>query len=177
MSRAYQIPDFPNYYITDTGDVYSRNYNRTGRFKKLSPHKISIGYILVALHKRGVVCYKYVHRLVAEAFIPNPENKPQVNHINGVRNDNRVENLEWVTESENALHSFQKLGRRGCWSVEFNRVHPKSKPVLQFKDGKFVAEFKSTGAASRATGAPQGSICACCNKKRLSAGGFQWKYK
>lgn len=107
MSLVSRIRDFPNYYVTDTGDVYSMNYGRTGRIKKLKLANHSTGYLKVWLPGKGAV---FVHRLVAETFLPNPENKPQVNHKNGTKNDNRVENLEWATLSENMLHAFRILG-------------------------------------------------------------------
>lgn len=175
MSRAYQIPDFPNYYVTDTGDVYSTNYRRMGSNKKLAPETCKTGYKRVSLLKDGHATRRYIHRLVAEAFIPNPDGKPQVNHKNGNKADNRIENLEWATHVENARHAFQILGIR---SVPFvKRVFPQPKPVLQFKDGVLVAEFKSTCEASRMTGVPQSLIVDNCNKKRLKGCGFQWIYK
>lgn len=70
------------------------------------------GYLRVGLFKDGKQSKKKVHRIVAEAFIPNPGGKPQVNHINGVRTDNRVCNLEWCTQGENLAHSFRELGRK-----------------------------------------------------------------
>lgn len=94
---------FPNYSINKAGQVYSHFYNR---FLK-NGHDIN-GYVTIALvydcGKRGPV---KVHRLLAMMFIPNPENKEQVNHINGIKDDNRLENLEWVTQIENGLHAIR----------------------------------------------------------------------
>lgn len=76
-------------------------------------HKSNTPYDRVLLYKNNCPTTKYVHRLVAEAFIPNPDGKPQVNHMNGDRKDNRVENLEWCTQKENAVHSCVVLKHRG----------------------------------------------------------------
>lgn len=78
--------------------------NKQGQIMKT--HINSFGYEVVCFYKERKNKWCKVHRLVAEAFIPNPENKPQVNHINGDKTDNRIENLEWVTASENMKHAF-----------------------------------------------------------------------
>lgn len=111
MMNSVKIKNFPNYSITETGVVYSHNYRNSGKIKKLSLSKKD-GYFIVGLNKNNKRYSKKVHRLVAEAFIPNPNNLPQVNHKNGIRCDNRAKNLEWVSDSENKYHAYRVLKRQ-----------------------------------------------------------------
>jgi hypothetical protein len=92
------------YLIDFNGDIYRDN-------KKLKPINAGDGYYQIGVFKNGVRKLMYIHRMVAETYIPNPNNKPQVNHINGDKGDNRVKNLEWVSSSENIEHAF-KIGLR-----------------------------------------------------------------
>tara|TARA_R110000868_G_scaffold236848_1_gene490902 strand:- start:2084 stop:2641 length:558 start_codon:yes stop_codon:yes gene_type:complete len=123
------------YEVSNFGRVksleFEYRFNGLGFYKKeicIKKLTISYGYPVCNLskNKRGVV--KRVHRLIAEAFIPNPENKPFINHINGIRNDNRLENLEWCTAKENQVHSWEKLGRVSGALGKYNNIK-KSKPI------------------------------------------------
>lgn len=168
------ITGFPDYIIEDTGLVYS---NHRGGTKLIKSTKKPNGYISVCLSKKNKKYTKYVHRLVAEAFVPNPYNKPCVNHINGIKDDNRSINLEWCTYTENMRHSVDILGHKGPWLGKCGKFHPTSKIVLQIQDGKIIAEFFSTYEAERKTGIRRNNISECCSGKYKHAGGYQWKYK
>ena len=174
MTRMKKIKGFSNYYVTDLGDVYSRNFNRQRKPNKLCPNKNNTDdYFRVILRKDGVNHSKLVHRLVAEAFIPNSDNKPQINHKNGVKQDNRVENLEWCTNSENVIHRYRVLGHK----QSKGKNNPKTQIVLQIQNNKIVAEFYGLSEAQTQTGINRGNICLCCNGKHKTAGGYFWKYK
>jgi hypothetical protein len=113
------------YQVSNCGNVKSlerivNSRYKSGRLVKekiLKGRKNRWGYVKIGLNKGSCSHYKTIHRLVAQAFIPNPENKPETNHKNGVKIDNRVENLEWVTKSENAKHAFE-IGLRNMLSGE-----------------------------------------------------------
>jgi len=101
------IDGYENYQVGDLGNVKSLNYNNTGREGVLKPAKNHKGYFRVGIMLDNKLGTRSIHRLVALAFIPNPENKPQVNHINCIKTDNRVENLEWCTSKENTIHAIE----------------------------------------------------------------------
>lgn len=97
------------YEVSTDGFIRSLNYKKTKTIRNLLPSQDGKGYLRTALMKGGKLSTIKLHREVAKAFIPNPENKPQVNHINGIKTDNCVENLEWCNNSENITHAY-KIG-------------------------------------------------------------------
>ena len=153
------------YQISNLGRVYS---TITDRFKAIK-HK-SNGYKAVDLSLNGKHYIHHIHRLVAIAFIPNPHNKPAVNHIDGDKSNNTVTNLEWVTASENMTHAA-KTGLLNC-EYQQNRMVP----VYQFTlDGEFITKFESSADAERCTGVSQGSIRSAVRLGRSGrSGGFIW---
>ena len=140
------------------------------------------GYMSCSLNNGDGTKTKYrVHRLIAMAFIPNPENKPEVNHINSIRDDNRAENLEWCTRSENEKHAYrdgrhQDLKDRARENLLKYAVKAISVPVRQFDlNGKFIAEYPSISEASRKTGINATSISQASQGQKELAGGYKWE--
>ena len=124
-------------------------------------------YKFVTLFIKGKQKRMRVHRMVAETFIDNPENKPYVNHINGNRGDNNVENLEWVTPSENTQHAVAT----GLFNSN------RTKAVIQYNlNGDQMATFESASEAARQTGGSQSKITMCCRRQRQTANDYQWRY-
>ncbi len=100
-----KIEGFDKYYISKTGQILDVDYNKTKKAKLLKQQTTLDGYKFVQLSKNGKIYNKKIHRLVAEAFIPNPYNKPEINHKDGNKHNNNAENLEWVNRSENMRHA------------------------------------------------------------------------
>jgi len=170
-----------SYEVSDIGNV-KRTYSES-RERILKNQYDKAGYAYVVIGKK----LKLIHRLVGQTFIPNPENKEQINHINGEKGDNRVENLEWATRSENVRHAFDVLKRERSLKGVIGEKHPnfgrkgalskKSKTVIQIKDGKVINSFIGIREAERMTGIRHSSISSVCLGRTKSAGGYMWKYK
>lgn len=143
---------FNNYEVSSLGRA--RN-PRTGRI--LKPFYSGRGYLMVSFCINNTVKKFYIHRLVAQTFIPNPENKPQVNHKDKNKENNRMENLEW------------------CDGF-YNQTYSRGKTVYQYTpDGELVRVWPSTAECGR-NGFAYPHVCNCCNGKKKQYKGFLWSY-
>lgn len=151
------------------GNQHLRKYD--GCDLVLKPCDGRNGYYYVSLCGRKHT----IHRLVAEAFIPNPESKSQVNHIDGNKLNNCVDNLEWCTNRENALHA-RKHGLLDGRDLASAAKH--SKRISQFDlFGNFIKSWPSATIAGKELGIDSSSISKCCNGKKKTTGGYTWEYE
>lgn len=136
------------------------------------------GYLTLQTIVNGKHKNSYVHRLVAEAFIPNPENKPCVNHIDCNPHNNDVKNLEWVTHKENMQYASH-LGHMGKVNTgKFGKLHHNHKTVYQYNTNlNLIKVWDSVMDIERALHIKSGHISDCCRNKRKQAQGFIWKYE
>ena len=149
------------YKVSPHGEIYSIK-NRS----ILSPCVNNKGYSMVILYKRAKPKHMLVHRIVALSYIPNVDNLPQVNHIDGNKRNNNITNLEWCSNGSNQIHRIYTLGQPVVTR----------KGVIQIKDGVVINSFSSGMEASRKTGICRNSISMCCIGKYNTAGGYQWKF-
>lgn len=151
------------YTVDQQGNIYSKY--RGGRI--LAKLKGSNGYEMVHLSSNGSAKKVPVHRIVAQAFIPNPDNKPQVNHIDGDKSNNKVSNLEWATASENSGHRDKIL-----WGG-IRRCGKKKKPVKCLETGEVFYGINEAGRRHRIS--PSNIRLAIRGVKHHTAGGYHWK--
>ena len=168
------IEDFPNYEISTKGNVRTKEYsdgrNHTRQSKLLNKQVNNIGYEYVILSNE-IVKHKTltVHRLMAKTFLNDYFDTLDVNHINGIKTDNRIENLEMATHNENIKKRYE-IG------IDGNNY----KAVEQYDlDGNYIATYKSSYEAEKITDICRTSIGSCCRKEEghYTAGGYIWKFK
>lgn len=176
-----KIDGFDEYTIDTLGRVYS---TKTSRYRK--PSITRLGYKSVDLYQNGKMKRFLIHRLVAQAFIPNPLNLPQVNHIDENPSNNEVTNLEWCTAKYNMNYGNGAKTRH----LKIDYTRPIYKKVARengrktavkieqyTKDGKLIAVYDSIRDAEKALGTKQSKISSCALGKRKSSNGFVWKHR
>lgn len=189
MKEWREIDGFPNYMVSNTGEIKSLNYNKTGKEKVLIPHKLSNGYLGINLYDNDKKsCYLLIHRLVAQAFLPNPNGCRIINHKDENRSNNSVNNLEWCSHKYNLNYG----NRNSKLSNSLTNNPFFSIPVPQYsKTREFLKEFPSIAEAARTVNngnikAAVTNILKCCNGvadtqfgtvKRKTAYGYIWKFK
>ena len=158
------------YQVSDLGNVKSLFRHK----KILKPAKDKDGYLKVVLYKDGERKNFFVHRLVAETFIPNPENKPEVNHDDGNKENCCVSNLYWATKSENMQHAF----KNGLHKIIKGSEHVLSRKVNQYDlQGNLIKTWDCIMDIERELGIKTSNICACCKGKRKTLHKYIWQYK
>lgn len=173
------------YQVSSLGKIKSFRNNRYSVFKEKGKYKIlkgtksKNGYRLVTLiNKFGNANYRLVHRLVAQAFIPNPLNKRDVDHINTIRSDNRASNLRWATRRENCMNpiTYYRICLDRKKRAKFGRNSPTARPIYQYdKNMKLIGSYISAREASEKTGIKMSKISHAARGEQTQAGGFIWR--
>ena len=154
------IDDFSNYEVSDLGRVRS---NITG---KILRQKNDRGYDRVQLYKDGVASSKCVHRLVGKAFLDNPSNKKEINHLDGDKRNNRVENLEWCTRSENLRHAFANGLKQPSGGLPKRRLEVVETGMI----------YDSVHECARRMKLDQGHINQCLSGQRKTHNRYHFRY-
>lgn len=177
----YEVSNYGNVRSVDRVVICSDGRKCLWKGRILKPAKCGNGYFFCVLCKNGKTENALIHRLVAEAFIPNPDNLPFINHKDEIKTNNRVflkkdgsvdldkSNLEWCTRSYNVNYG----------TAIQRRLIKLSKPVLQLdtNTGHVVSEYPSTAEAARQLNIHQGNISNCCIGKQKTAYGYKWRYR
>ena len=160
------------YDVSNLGRIRSLNYRRTGKTFILKPVLCS-GYYVVNLWKNKKRSLFKLHRLIAQVFVPNPDNLPEVDHISTIKTDNRAINIRWTDRKGNVNNPITKERIKKAVSINGKMC---SKPVIQCTlDGKEIVFWHSMSEAKK-LGFNEGNISECCQGKRKTHKGFVWKF-
>jgi hypothetical protein len=167
-----EMKDFEGYKIYTNGAVIGKS----GKLLKLAIG--TCGYYQVLIYNKGKYKTYLLHRLIANLFIDNPDNLPEVNHIDGDKLNNSISNLEWCSRSQNIRHGVDNHLIKAPWKNKSGALHTRSKPVMQISlDGNIINEYGSAREASRLSGVNYGTISCVLIGRGKTAGGYKWVYK
>lgn len=182
------IAGYEEFYLIGDNGVVKTLHKNNKNVQYLSP-RVKEGYLCVDLCRNATGNYTPLHRIIATAFIENPKNKPLVNHINGIKLDNRIGNLEWATHQENTLHAFNmgltkyelRKGPKILKSKQLGYIRPSCKSVDKLSlDGAFIQAYPSILSAATDNGVASCTIhnflTGKCSPKKKMVAGFRWRY-
>lgn len=193
MEAWKEIPGYSNYEVSTYGNVRAKEKyvrwkhhgkeglaHKKAKLIKGTPRKMSpyTTYLQVGLTSNGVTRSLHIHRLVALAFIPNPNDKPQVNHIDGNGENNHATNLEWASVSENGIHAYRVLNRRVWSKGKSGENMPTSRPVLQLDlEGNLIKRWSCGLDAVRECNFESSGISRAAQGKIKTHRGYRWQYE
>ena len=171
--RTITIPGLSNYQVSNLGNVRNTSWRSPGRIRQLTPVKDKDGYLLVCLsYEDGRQISPRIHRLVAMAFLPNPDGLEHVNHKDENKANNRVDNLEWMTCFDNNNYGTRNV------RLAKSKLNTNCKQVRQLDlKGNLIRVWKSVHEVNRQLGYDVGFVARCCTGKCLTAYGWKWDYE
>lgn len=173
----YQIS---NYGRVKSLERFKRNHTKVQKVEEqiLKSHLNNRGYYYAMLNKEGEQNHKTIHRLIAQAFIPNPNNLPCINHIDGNKLNNSLDNMEFCTYSHNNKEAYRLGLKKSAITGRLGYDNWNSKPICQYDlKGNFIKEWACSLEVKRQLGINASNITSCCRGERNKAGGYIWKYR
>jgi len=164
------------YQVSNLWRLKSFNYRNSGKERVCNPSSLK-RYVEVQLTKNWTRKHFMLHRLAGTEFVLNPDNKPFINHKDWNKHNNNIENLEWVTASENAIHKYRVLKHTPTNKWKFGRLHHNSKQVNQYDlEWNFIKEWWSIMEIERELWLRQQGVSSCCKWRAKTSWGFTWKF-
>lgn len=171
------IKDFENYYINRNGEIKSTRAFKGTKTIILKSSLNNKGYKTITMIKNNKIYTKTIHRLLMETFIPNPHNYKCINHKDGNKLNNSLDNLEWCDYGHNEKEAYRLGLKKPVWKDKKDNQHPNSKKVNQYDlEGNLIKKWNCISTIEKELGISVTSICNCCSGRSKKAGNFIWRY-